>query len=46
MNNRPHKKEKAKKRSKDGFVEKAIRGVRYSVSVVHFGCSKTDLIIM
>ena len=41
MNNQPHKKEKAKKRSKEYFVKKAVKVVHYAVAAVHSETSKT-----
>ena len=42
MNNRPSKKEKAKKRSKKHFVKKASKGkaIRYTAKTVHVETSK------
>ena len=42
MNNRPHKKEKAKKRSKEYFVKTAIQIIHYTDNTVHSETSKTE----
>ena len=41
MNNRPRKKEKAKKRSKDYFVKKAVQAAHDALAVVHLEILKT-----
>jgi len=42
MNNRPHKKEKAKKRSKEYFVKTAVQVIHYTDNTVHSEASKTE----
>jgi len=42
MNNRPHKKEKAKKRSKEYFVKTAVQIIQYTDNTVHSETSKTE----
>lgn len=42
MNNRPHKKEKAKKRSKEYFVKTAVQVIHYTDNTVHSETSKTE----
>jgi hypothetical protein len=41
MNNRAHKKEKAKKRSKEYFVNKACQDAHCAVTVIHSEASNT-----
>ena len=40
MNNRPHKKEKAKKRSKKYSVEKALYAIHHAGAIIHYGTSR------
>jgi len=46
MNNRPHKKEKAKKRSKEYFVKTAAQVIHYTDNTVHSETSKTESNLM
>jgi len=46
MNNRLHKKEKPKKRSKEYFVKKVVQFIYCAVAIVHYASPKlTDSLI-